>query len=112
MSVLMSWLLHAARQCKRAGGVLPGSWFDRGSKMSLRLLFFQIRLIMANDIQVFWWWGGKTDGLNSSHVSLISSGNQYKSSDNQDNIQRKQSRIQTKEVEMNFVYNLSLQAKV
>lgn len=87
-------------------------WFDRGSKMSLRLLFIQIRLIMANDIQVFWWWGGKTDGLNSSHVSLISSGNQYKSSDNQDNIQRKQSRIQTKEVEMNFVYNLSLQAKV
>lgn len=25
MSVLMSWLLHAANQCKRAGGALPGS---------------------------------------------------------------------------------------
>lgn len=35
---------------------------------------------MTSEVQVFLWWGGKTDGQTSDQMSLISSGNQFKSS--------------------------------
>lgn len=74
---------HFAPCCQpgwKSWSSIPGLLIDKGSKMSLRFLLYQTRLIMTNEVEVFLWWGGKTDGQSSDQISLISSRNQFKSS--------------------------------
>lgn len=83
--------------------------------MSLRFLLYQTRLIMTNEVEVFLWWGGKTDGQSSDQISLISSRNQFKSSGVTKTLNLQKTAEQNtnhRKADMNFAYNLSLKAKV
>lgn len=114
MCVLISWL-PAANQDERAWESIPGLLIDRGSEMSLRFLLYQTRLIMTNEVPDFLWWGGKTDGQTSDQISLISSGNQFKSSSITKilNLQKKAEwNTKHRKADVNFAYDLSLKAKV